>query len=82
MLFVFVGEAPDAPLRPSEEGDLAWVARDAVTALPLVEDLPELLPRVLDTQDVVFGHYWFDDEGLQIEFDEGIRFIPPVCDAG
>jgi 8-oxo-dGTP diphosphatase len=69
MLFVFVGRAPEAPLCPSEEGELVWVPRDGVLTLPLVEDLPQLLPRVLDTQSVVFGHYWFMDEGLQIEFE-------------
>jgi 8-oxo-dGTP diphosphatase len=69
MLFVFVGEAPEAALHPSEEGDLVWVARDTVTTLALVEDLPQLLPRVLDSTRVVFGHYWFNDAGLQMEFD-------------
>ena len=69
MLFVFVGEAPQGEIIASEEGTPEWVDREALATLPLVEDLPVLLPRVLSAETVTFAHYTFRDEKLHIEFD-------------
>lgn len=69
MLFVFVGEAPGGDVVDSEEGTPEWVSRDRMVTLPLVEDLPALLPRILSAGPLTFAHYTFDDEKLQIEFD-------------
>ena len=68
VLFVFRGEprTPHAPLRPSVEGSLAWVPLEQWQTLPLVEDLPLLLPRVLAArpgQPPFFAHYTYDDQG-------------------
>lgn len=49
-IFVFKGEATDAVLRPSGEGSLEWVSRWQIGELPVVEDLPALLGRVLEMQ--------------------------------
>ncbi len=68
IFFVFVGKAPAGALRPSIEGIPVWVARTALDTLPLVEDLPQLLPRVLTSGPVVFGHYTFTEAGLNITF--------------
>lgn len=68
IFFVFVGEAPAGDLRPSAEGTPVWVARSALDTLPLVEDLPQLLPRVLAPGPVVFAHYAFTAAGLRITF--------------
>lgn len=46
-MFVFKGEALEGDLRPSAEGSLEWVRRERLGELPLVEDLPVLLERVL-----------------------------------
>jgi len=76
VLFVFRGEArgPDAPLRPSREGVVAWVPLKDWRQLPLVEDLPVLLPRVLATRRGMppfFAHYRYEADGrLQIVFAE------------
>jgi len=70
MLFVFVGEAPTGEPRPSLEGTPTWVTRKALYNLPLVEDLPQLLPHVLEGGEApVFAHYHFTSEGLCITFD-------------
>jgi 8-oxo-dGTP diphosphatase len=69
MLFVFVGEAPEGCLATSEEGTPEWVDRDRIPTLPLVEDLPALLPRVLAAETVVFAHYTFDGGQLEMAFD-------------
>ncbi len=48
MIFVLRGECTSGAPRPSIEGVMEWVDRNQVSKLPLVEDLPTLLPRVLD----------------------------------
>ncbi len=73
-LFVFRGEPcqPNAPLASSDEGTAAWVPLNTWHTLPLVEDLPTLLPRVLAIPQgapVFFAQYTYDDEGqLHIAF--------------
>jgi 8-oxo-dGTP diphosphatase len=46
-IFIFRGEYNGGDLQRSEEGDLEWLDPDQLHSLPLVEDLPILLPRVL-----------------------------------
>lgn len=79
LFFVFVGDAPPGELRPSAEGAPVWVARSEIMALPLVEDLPELLPRVLDPGPVVFGHYVFSETGLRVAFESSMPTMPNVA---
>jgi 8-oxo-dGTP diphosphatase len=67
LLFVFAGTAARRePLRPSSEGELFWSSRENLSRLPLMEDLPELLPRVLGPGPISYGHYQFTPTGLQI----------------
>ena len=47
VIFVLRGECPTGETRDSAEGSLEWVPVEQLSGLPLVEDLPELLPRVL-----------------------------------
>ncbi len=74
VLFVFRGEPrqPNAPLASSAEGTAEWVPLHAWQTLPLVEDLPVLLPRVLAAQPgtpVFFAQYTYDEAGqLHIAF--------------
>ena len=69
MLFVFVGTAPAGALLASAEGEVEWVALAALATLPVVEDLPVLLPRLLAAKDVLFGRYLMTAAGLQMHFD-------------
>jgi 8-oxo-dGTP diphosphatase len=46
-LYVFVGELDGNPLRDGPEGSSEWVAPGRLAGLPLVRDLPFLLPRAL-----------------------------------
>ena len=48
LVFVFSAEYLSGEPIPSVEGTLEWVRRDQLAALRLVEDLPLLIPRVLD----------------------------------
>ena len=77
-IFVLRGEIPARnidhwnELPPSPEGSLEWILINQVDTLPLVEDLPVLLPRVLGAKrgDVPFSaHYMYDaDDRLMILF--------------
>jgi 8-oxo-dGTP diphosphatase len=52
-------------LPATSEGTLEWVQIDQLHSLPLVEDLPVLLPKVLQLQmsDPPFSAlYWYDEE--------------------
>ncbi|RMF50897.1 MAG: NUDIX domain-containing protein [Anaerolineae bacterium] len=66
LMFVFRGEATGGQLRPSAEGRAHWLPLADLDALPLVEDLRTLLPRLLAMQrgDMPFhALYSYDEDG-------------------
>lgn len=75
IVFVFSAEYASGEPLPSEEGALEWITRDRLDALPLVDDLPFLLPRILDAapgDPPFFAHTRYDaHEHLVIEFADG-----------
>jgi len=74
MLFVFTAQSRSGDPIPSEEGTLAWIARDQLTQIDLVEDLSVILPRALElplTAPPFFAHYHYDEqEHLVIRFNQ------------
>jgi 8-oxo-dGTP diphosphatase len=76
MVFFFTAEAASRDFIDSDEGTLKWVPRDQVDTLPLVEDLPILLPRIFaagpDTPPF-FAHCSYDknDEIIVVFADPG-----------
>lgn len=71
VLFVFVGGTSGGEVSASDEGLPVWVDRERIKSLPLVEDLPELLPRLLTAQAanrIVYADYHVTDDGLQMQF--------------
>lgn len=46
-LYVFVGEAKSEDLQPGPEGSPMWIAQCDLEKLPMIEDLPLLLPRAI-----------------------------------
>jgi len=65
-LFVFTAVADRKNTVESSEGSLEWFAFDRIGEVDLVEDLPELLPRVLamgDDEPPFFARYWYDAAG-------------------
>jgi 8-oxo-dGTP diphosphatase len=73
-IYVLRGEHHHGELQASKEGQLQWIPQSQLETLPLVEDLPILLPRVLSRQPgqpPFSGLYWYDDGGrLQYHFFE------------
>lgn len=77
-VFVLRGDIPSSAgeqsdnLPPSPEGNLEWIPINMVNSLPLVEDLPVLIPHVLKAQRgeaPFFAHYFYDaDDRLMIVF--------------
>lgn len=64
LLFVFTARAPTRAVRPSAEGTLEWVPLSKLGEYELVEDLPELLPRVLGLAEdapPLCGCYTYND---------------------
>lgn len=53
VLFLFTAPSPGGTLVASEEGELAWVALDRMHTLPVISDLPIILPHVLSAREVL-----------------------------
>jgi len=63
VLFVFVAMSSSRDVVGNGEGTLHWIPRADVMSLDLVEDLPHILPRVLDGGAVThFVHVSYDAE--------------------
>jgi 8-oxo-dGTP diphosphatase len=72
MLFVFVAVSTSRDVSANGEGTLHWIPRNEVLNLDLVEDLPYILPRVLDDRAVTdFVHVSYDaDDQIVMRFAE------------
>ena len=72
LLFLFTGTAPTRAVRPSAEGAPEWVDPAQLGELPVVADLPILLPRLLDAPagaPPFFARSYYDAAGrLRVEF--------------
>lgn len=70
-MWVFRGEAEGEP-RQSSEGQLDWMPVSKIGELEMVEDIPTLLPKVLEMEkgaEPLWGRYEYDSDGkLTIEF--------------
>ncbi len=53
VIFTFAAPTLPGALVSSEEGELRWVAVDAIDALPVLPDLPLLLPHLFVTDEVL-----------------------------
>ncbi len=71
-IFVLRGECENGEARPTHEGVPEWIPLSSIGALPLVEDLPIILPRVLAMHpgDLPFAALTtYDEQGrMQIKF--------------
>jgi 8-oxo-dGTP diphosphatase len=68
-IFIFRGESLGGELKLSTEGSLEWVELSDITHLPLVADLPILLPKILVMkygEPPFFSHSRYDEIGKLI----------------
>jgi len=72
ILFVFTGVSRSREVTSNDEGTLHWIPKQGVTQFDLVEDLPVILPRILDMGDSdapLFVHVSYDqDDCIQMRF--------------
>lgn len=74
MLFVYVGNTTSRTVWSGPEGRLEWHPLEALPEQELVEDLPELIPRVITAQEgeLVYGLYTPDASGrMTFHFQAG-----------
>ncbi len=72
-LFVFCGENVRGELQASQEGAVEWVRWEAVSQLPVVEDLPVFLKRIHKMKQgdpPFFARSYYDQDGLKVLFEE------------
>jgi 8-oxo-dGTP diphosphatase len=71
-IYVFTGEYQSGELHPSREGSLEWVSISDLAELPVVEDLPVLLTRILEMPPAAppfaARSYYDDDQKLVVKF--------------
>ena len=71
-IYVFKGISREGQPQPSPEGKLEWVPFQEIEDRPLVEDLPYLLPVVLErepSRPPFAAHYFYEAEDrMQIRF--------------
>jgi 8-oxo-dGTP diphosphatase len=72
VVFLFVGETAQRELRASDGCELVWQPLDKLAALPLVDDVAEILPRLLATREPLFVTEAYDgrETRLSLRFDE------------
>ncbi len=72
-LYVFMGQSGAEPARQSEEGVATWVPLDMLPSLPLVEDLPQLIPAAMAAYQggpAFTARYTYDERNqLQIDLE-------------
>ncbi|MDE2859229.1 MAG: NUDIX domain-containing protein [Chloroflexota bacterium] len=75
LLFIFTAISDSRDLKPdTPEGALEWISIDKILDYDLVEDLPQLLPRIFnlpDKQGPLYAHIGYDEEDkLRLRFVE------------
>ncbi|PKN95087.1 MAG: hypothetical protein CVU42_16225 [Chloroflexi bacterium HGW-Chloroflexi-4] len=66
-LFVMTGKHTNGIINDSEEGSLHWVNVNELTKINVVEDIPEIVERILNPSSEVFNaHYGYDANGNRI----------------
>lgn len=73
-LFVFVGQSVNRETIECDEGTLHWIPCDSILQYDLVDELPIVLPRILEARSEelpFFIHVGYDaDDCLQLRFAE------------
>ena len=80
LLFVFTCQTAIRALHDTAEGRLRWVPRSELLTLPLVEDLPHMLPRLLamaPDAPPLFVHASYDDAD-RLRLNVAADGLPPA----
>lgn len=63
LVFVFTGHSAQRRTVAGPEGALHWMPLSRLASLPLVDDLYQLLPLLLERDGMIYGHYQPDEKG-------------------
>jgi 8-oxo-dGTP diphosphatase len=69
LLFVMTGTEINGKINDSEEGSLHWIGTNEFSQLNIVEDIPEMVTRILDTMEkheIFHAHYGYDEKGKRV----------------
>jgi 8-oxo-dGTP diphosphatase len=67
MLFVMTGNKVQGHITESNEGSLHWINVAELKEMNLVEDIPEIVERILKNRGEIFhAHYAYDEHGIRI----------------
>jgi 8-oxo-dGTP diphosphatase len=71
-LYVFVGKIEDGEIQASPEGEPKWIPFEGLDQTPVVEDIPSLLPKAIESYESMIPFsalYEYNAEGeLSIKF--------------
>ena len=68
-LFVFLGKTTIKTTKSSSEGEIEWIKINELANYPLVEDLHQLIPRIISEVDnIIFGRYFYHNDNLIMQF--------------
>jgi len=68
-IYVFRGEVSSIKFKHSSEGSLEWISLRTINNIPLVEDLPILIPHIMKLNahsSPLFLHYEYDESDTLI----------------
>lgn len=65
LMFVLTGNEHIGEIMPSEEGMLEWIEIESINNLPVVEDIPMLIGKIIGAKpgSLFHGHYSYDAQG-------------------
>ena len=69
LLFVMSGSKISGKVNDSEEGTLHWIDVNELDQIKIVEDIPEIVVRILDDENrgkIFHAHYAYDENGKRI----------------
>lgn len=67
LLFVMTGNKVIGEINESDEGSLHWVGIDDLASTQTVEDIPEIVARIIKSDAGIFhAHYAYDEDGRRI----------------
>ncbi len=62
IIYVFLAPAPHEAVTASEEGELGWVDIDRIATLHTPADLPLILPRILERDEMITVRMEYETE--------------------
>jgi len=84
LITAFVAPIDSTDITPSQEGQLEWHRLSSLPKTDLVEDLPELIPRLLASMrrgHILYGHYRANEKGeMLFSFKEHPQLAPTALD--